>query len=151
MGDVEEASVERSLNRVRSMPSRRPSHSLESLEGRRMLAVDVAVNFAPKRVPGVEGMITDVGLAYGDRGDGLTFGWQKDNTKNHLGRNLLSDQSRDTLAMLQVNGGRKKWEMAVENGQYEITVASGDARYVDSVNHINVEGRNVVKTTPSKA
>jgi N-acetylneuraminic acid mutarotase len=126
---------------------------MQLLEPRQLLhgTVDLSINFAPKRVPGVEGMLNDVGLLYGDRGDGLIYGWQKDNTKNARDRNLIGDQSLDTLAMLQVNGGRKKWEIELPNGEYDVTVASGDARYVDSVNHINVEGLNVVKTTPSVA
>ena len=135
------------------MSKRRTSLGIETLERRRMLsaAVDLAINFAPKRVPGASGMISDVGLVYGDRGDGLSFGWQKDNSKNARDRDLIADQSLDTLAMLQVNGGRKKWEIALPDGNYDVTIAAGDARYVDSVNTIAVEGTNVVKTTPSVA
>ena len=130
----------------------RRSSVLESLEQRRLLdgTVDLAINFGPKRVPGVAGYFADVGEVYGDRGNGNTFGWDAYNAANGRDRNLLADQRLDTLTHLQ-RGGNKTWEIALPNGQYQVTVTAGDALFFDSVNVINVEGVNVVNATPSAA
>src|SRR5687768_9458101 len=52
----------------------------QHLESRRLLhgAVDVAVNFQPPNLPAPANFFVDEGLPFGDRSDGLTYGWRRD-------------------------------------------------------------------------
>ena len=140
-----------SVKGVLSIMPKRCRPSFELLDSRRLMhgAVDLAINFAPKHVPGVDGYLADVGSVYGDRGDGLLYGWTLNNASNARDRNKTSDQRLDTLAMMQV-GGRKTWEIALPNGDYTVTITAGDAKYYDGVNVIRAEDTTVVKNTPSK-
>ena len=109
-------------------------------------------NFQPAGAPTPAGHVADVGQAYGDRGDGRTFGWRNgttgqptDNAGNARDRNdgRSPDQRYDTLSHLAY-GGRFTWELAVPNGSYTVRVVSGDPTYTGSDVDVRAEGTTVV-------
>jgi uncharacterized delta-60 repeat protein len=93
----------------------------------------------------------DLGQAFGDRGSGLKYGWDADNTANARTRgNAGSPDFRyDTFNHMQKNGADRKWEIAVPNGMYQVTLTAGDPNATDSVYRINLEGQLALSGTPS--
>ena len=68
----------------------------------------------------------------GARGNGLTYGWNANVADTLRDRNLLSEQTRDTLVHLQKPSvPDAMWEIAVPNGTYQIIAVSGDPGYFD--------------------
>jgi fibronectin type 3 domain-containing protein len=87
--------------------------------------------------------LSDVGLAYGSRVNGLTFGWNQDNTANGRDRDAANspDELHDGLAHLQKpNNPNAWWGIAVPNGTYSVHLISGDPSNIDSVYKLNVGG-----------
>ena len=124
---------------------------LERLEARRLLhggLFDLHVNFQPASAAVPSGYLADGGLAYGDRGNGFTYGWDAANTTATRDRNVLADQRYDTFIHTQAYGVRT-WEAAVPNGQYTVHLVAGDASYYDSIYKLNVEGVLSVSGTPT--
>ncbi|WP_147264145.1 OmpL47-type beta-barrel domain-containing protein [Desertihabitans brevis] len=129
------------------------------------LALDI--NFQPATAPVPAGYRADTGAAFGDRGDGLSYGWvaQGGDTPLDMSKNArLRDRTGidprlNTLMHLQyrdiqtVFGGSIScttnqcepgaWELAVPEGLYEVTVSVGDqpgaGTVYDSRHAINVE------------
>jgi hypothetical protein len=86
---------------------------------------------------------SDVGLAHGNRGNGLTFGWNRDNTANGRHRDAANspDELHDGLAHLQKpTNPNAWWGIAVPNGTYSVHLISGAPSNTDSVYKINVGG-----------
>ena len=81
----------------------------------------------------------DVGAVFGDRGNGLSYGWSVDHTDQSRERNAAPDQRFDTLIHIEAG---QDWEFQIPNGQYEVTVAVGDPANNAGVHTINVEGVN---------
>ena len=127
----------------------------------------VNVNFSDPATTAPSGYEKDAGNAYGDRGNGYTYGWldastsaPADLTKN--GRNRTIDGVSDlnnTLVHMQygdvsnnANNGYlpdAKWELEVPNGSYSVTVFVGDPTIDGSpedtpTHRINAEGVNLV-------
>ena len=86
-----------------------------------------AINFQPAGVAVPAGYEADTGLVFGDRGNGLSYGWDRDISSDARDRNssVSPDQRYDTLNHT-VFYGRVGWEIAVPNGDYEVTVAVGE-------------------------
>ncbi|MPZ53674.1 MAG: hypothetical protein GEU79_13240, partial [Acidimicrobiia bacterium] len=106
----------------------------------------------------------DFGEPYGDRGNGLNYGWlEADDGETPLSlisngrdRNTSQpDQRLDTLLHMQADditsdGGTFNgidiegvWEIAVPNGTYEVTVAAGDPAVNNYVNDPEIHSLNV--------
>ena len=101
-------------------------------------AVKVNFQLAAAQVP--PGYVPDSGLAYGDRGNGYTYGWSRDITADSRDRaDANADQRLDTLVHLQ-KGTAAVWEIALPNGQYKLHWASGDPTATDQTNSFDVEG-----------
>ncbi|WP_339842018.1 malectin domain-containing carbohydrate-binding protein [uncultured Maribacter sp.] len=139
--------------------------SLEITEESNDYAVNV--NFSDAATAPPAGYIRDSGLGYGDKGNGLIYGWLNTNgttpldlTRNGRIRNYAVNDDDDlrafTLMHMQygdvggANGVSEEgiWEIEVPNGQYNVTVGVGDPD-VDSAgttpsHTINVEGTSVV-------
>ena len=66
------------------------------------------INFQPASSPVPAGYLADGGLVYGNRGNGLTYGWSVDNMGNMFDRNSsrAADQRYDTLC--RFTGNRQK-------------------------------------------
>lgn len=114
-------------------------------------AFQVKVNFQASGSPLLSGYLPDYGDAFGDRGNGFSYGWDIDNTANSRYRNspLSYDLRYDTFNHLQKPGGGTVWEIAVPNGLYQVRIVSGDATAFDSSFQLNVEGSLIVSGTPS--
>src|SRR6516162_5230765 len=81
----------------------------------------VKINFQPAATPVPAGYIADTGAAYGDRGNGFTYGWNADNTGQARERMATSDKRYDTLNQLQRPANPNGfWEIAVPNGSYTV-------------------------------
>lgn len=94
------------------------------------------INFQLAGAPVPAGYVADEGDVYGPR-NGLTYGWNSDHTSLCRDRNLETDQRLDTLCHFR--DSQTRWELAVPNGSYEVTVSVGDAGFT-SDNTIVVEG-----------
>lgn len=118
----------------------------ETLEPRQLLAGDTyLLNFQLSGTPVPTRYLADTGLAFGNRGGGLFYGWSSDHTDVSRDRNVVADQRLDTL--IHFHSG-KKWEFQLANGTYEVTVAVGDPANNDGVHTINVEGVNFLNAVP---
>lgn len=109
------------------------------------------VNFQPQSAPVPTGYVRDYGEAYNTENE---FGWvAQDNDAplsivgNGRDTNLVTDQRLDTYVYMQYSGSTAsgvttpaRWEHAVANGTYDVTVSVGDARATNSVHRITVEG-----------
>jgi hypothetical protein len=85
------------------------------------------INFQPAGVPIPAGYEADTGAVFGDRGNGLSYGWDTDVSGYARDRNnpISPDQRYDTLNHT-VFYGRVGWEIAVPNGDYEVMLAVGE-------------------------
>jgi hypothetical protein len=116
--------------------------------------VPTRVNFQPAAAPVPPGHLPDTGAAFGDRGNGQSYGWNADNTAGTADSNSTRspDQRYDTFANLQgPQLPTAAWEIAIPNGSYRVHVVSGDASRTDSVYKTNVEGVLTVNGTPTSA
>ncbi|HEV8605860.1 MAG TPA: fibronectin type III domain-containing protein [Tepidisphaeraceae bacterium] len=123
---------------------------IESLENRRLLAGFTAlIDFQPPNVPTQSGYKADTGAVFGDRGNGLSYGWNAANN-NGIDRNSKKspNQAYDTFNQMQKNGNFT-WEIAVPNGTYDVRPVAGDATSVDAFYHILAEGQNIIFGRPS--
>ena len=123
-------------------------------------AFAVKVNFADQSTAPPAGYLTDYGQAYGDRGNGRTYGWVSLDEGTPLslagnGRNRGTAANADvrlaTLLHAQLPSGSAgvhtpgAWELAVPNGRYTVTAVVGDAgTAVDSAHYLNIEDQNGV-------
>jgi fibronectin type 3 domain-containing protein len=101
------------------------------------------VNFSNNTTQVLAGYINDIGQAYGVRGNGQTFGWNKDNTKNMRDRNnsRSPDELHDSFGLMQKPSNPNAWwGIAVPNGTYSVHLIAGDPNLFDSVFQINVGG-----------
>jgi glucose/arabinose dehydrogenase len=112
---------------------------IESLESRRLMAGDTyLINFQFDEAPSVTRYARDVGAVFGDRGNGLTYGWTSDHTDVSRDRSINPDQRLDTL--IHFHQGQK-WELSLPNGLYSVTTSIGDPAN-PSAHTLNVEGVN---------
>ncbi|MEA2710872.1 MAG: large repetitive protein [Phycisphaerales bacterium] len=95
----------------------------------------VNVNFQPVDTPAVKGYKSDWGRLYALRGNGLTYGWNKNAAGLTYDRNLQADQRFDT----GVAPGGRKWDIAVPNGSYSVHLMGGDLGQAGTYN-VAVEG-----------
>jgi outer membrane protein assembly factor BamB len=112
----------------------------------------VSINFQTATAPTYPGYLKDTGLAYGDRGNGYTYGWSADISAGMRQRNAASspDERYDTLAQPQQTGSAT-FNLAVPPGLYSVRVVAGDPSYINSVYNITAEGTTVVSGTPTTA
>ena len=94
------------------------------------------INFQPSGTPPA-GYVVDSGLVFGNRGGGLQYGWSTAHTA--VDRNVADiEELLETSVLMQAS---QKWEFALANGSYAVTVSVGDAGTGNSTtNTINVEG-----------
>ena len=112
---------------------------------------ELRVNFQTfNRFPPV-GYAADLGDVFGDRGAGMSFGWDADNIANARSRNSAGspDARYDTYNHMQKNGANRRWEIALPNGLYTVRLVAGDADATDSVHRMNLEGQLALAGTPS--
>ena len=104
----------------------------------------------PTEVPA--GYVPDTGQVYGPRGNGLTYGWNADNTANMRDRDAANspDELHDGVGQLQKpSDPNASWSIAVPNGTYTVHVLAGDPSFIDSVFKTAVNGVLAVSGTPT--
>lgn len=122
---------------LRGSQSRR-TLCLERLEDRNLLAGDTyLVNFQNDEASTPSRYLRDSGEVFGVRTSGFSYGWSADHTDRSVERSVQPDQRLDTF--IQFEAGQV-WEISLENGSYEVTIAVGDPADNDAVHTINVEG-----------
>ncbi|HYE05650.1 MAG TPA: hypothetical protein VEL07_08970 [Planctomycetota bacterium] len=121
------------------------------LDIHRVTGVDAAfaarVNFQPMSSPVPLGFVSDHGSPFGDRGNGLLYGW---NLANYTARDrgMSPDDRYDTLIHTQkASNPDAVWEIAVPAGPYEIRAVAGDSAYADSVHDLLIEGTQAFSGT----
>ncbi|GEM_PF-2914779 len=89
----------------------------------------------------------DVGESFADRGNGHMYGWSSDKTGSvqDAGSAVSPDERYDS-GMALSSGDR--WELALEPGYYRVSITAGNPVLETSVQHLLVEGQEVLNTTP---
>ena len=98
----------------------------------------VGIDFQLAGVPTAAGYLADTGEIFGNRGNGWNYGWSTNHTDVSRDRDINPDQRLDTLVHFHAG---QEWEVALPNGQYQVTVTIGDAGF-PSTHTLNVEGQN---------
>src|SRR5262249_38128492 len=117
-------------------------------------ADQIKVNFQPAGSATYFNYRADTGLVYGNRGSGLSFGWNVDNSAQTRDRDSAAapDQRYDTLIHLQKpENPNAKWEIALPAGWYRVHVVAGDPDFVDGHMNTLVEGVAAFNAVPSAA
>ncbi len=94
-----------------------------------------SINFQPAGLTVPVGYFADTGSTYGNRGNGLTYGWNVTHATALRDREEPADRRLATLCQFGAGG---VWEIGVPNGSYRVTVGIGDG--YASTHTINVEG-----------
>lgn len=106
------------------------------------------IDFQPDSAALPAGYLEDNGAVYGNRGGGLSYGWNFDCSGSARDRNLVTDQRYDTLIHMQKDGNdvprTNIWEIAVPNGLYDVRVVVGDQSYAQGRQQVTAEGVVVV-------
>jgi hypothetical protein len=112
------------------------------------------INFQPFGTAVPRGYRVDTGAVFGQRADGLSYGWNADTRSQARDFDSIRSpgQRYDTLIRMQGSlNPNAFWEIAVPNGFYQVHLVAGDPIFVDSVFKINVEGTLAINATPTKA
>ncbi|MGB3798597.1 MAG: cadherin domain-containing protein, partial [Lewinella sp.] len=118
------------------------------------------INFQDASFSPPSNYLADVGAAYGNRGNGLEYGWIDpetrlpiDNTAQARGSDRgVTETSSDANKLLRSlnmldrvnNNVPRDWEIALPNGTYQVELAAGDPDYIDSRHTIRAEGVIVI-------
>lgn len=155
---IDDAAVEDSEEVVLSL-SASPAYEIAAPAGATVVIADndtpaagfaARVNFQPRSAPVPAGYVADTGAVFGDRGDGLFFGWNVSNASLVRDRNapISPDQRYDTLTHTQA-GGATVWEIIVPDGVYSVRIVAGDPSAYNSTYAIAAEGVTVVSGKPT--
>jgi len=108
----------------------------------------VNVNFQQVASETPEGYLGDGGEVFADRGNGFSYGWDRDITADARDRGSANaeDQRYDTLNHVQKASPPAVWEIELENGDYNVYLVCGDPDNTDQTNTMDVEG--VILTDP---
>ncbi|HUR46339.1 MAG TPA: fibronectin type III domain-containing protein, partial [Candidatus Saccharimonadales bacterium] len=101
--------------------------------------------------------VPDGGMAFGDRTNTYTYGWDVDNTANGRRRanTAITNILLDSFSHMQKQYPPRIWEIAVPNGAYRVNLLAGDANTtgsaanVDSLPRLDVEGVLMLTGVPT--
>ncbi|MHC4726234.1 MAG: hypothetical protein ACYS17_03325, partial [Planctomycetota bacterium] len=84
-------------------------------------ASEIKINFQSGGAPIPDGYLPDYGEVFDDRGNGWSYGWDKDLKSDARDRNSgnAPDQRYDTINHLQ-KGAPGVWEIELPNGTYNL-------------------------------
>lgn len=115
----------------------------------------VNINFQPSGVATPLDYKADSGSQYADRGNGFTYGWQRDISTGGRDRDHVNapDQRFDTLLHMFHTGMAidDSWEIALPPAHYNVRVIMGDPEYVDCVCKVAVEGLTAIDQVASSS
>src|SRR5688572_314938 len=102
------------------------------------------VRFAPPDAAAVEGYALDTGSAFGDRGNGLAYGWERDAAVKLKTRHsrLATDPRYDSFAVAQPGSS---WEIAAPTGTYVVRLSVGDAKVRRGAYSVNIEDQAALR------
>ncbi|MGC4034067.1 MAG: kelch repeat-containing protein [Tepidisphaeraceae bacterium] len=134
---------------------------IEGLENRQLFhsAFSASINFQPLNAQRAPGMLTDYGGEFAVRRGGLSYGWSIDMQDQAVDRNLTTIQKNDTFITMQKtvadNGAgtlvRPTWDIAVENGLYQVYIVAGDPGGANERMAVTAEGEVAVSGITRKA
>ena len=128
---------------VRRLLSAAPHVALDEGPSPRALEAEVPtfsarINFQPARRALVDGYLPDSGLPFGDRGNGLEYGWTTG--KGKVGGRKPKDAPDARLNGFAVLRPDRSWEIAVPDGRYRVRVAAGDVATRNRRYRVALEG-----------
>ena len=94
------------------------------------------INFQPTMLTPPLQYFPDDGRVFQSRGNGLVFGWNVNHSPNMRYNSSSTDFRLETLCQMQTGA---RWEIALPNGSYRVTVAVGEETFASTYT-INVEG-----------
>lgn len=118
----------------------------ESLEIRRLLSGFAAhVDFEPPGAIVPSGYMADSGALFGNRNNGLTYGWRGPRpaqvvSRHVSGRSAGPDSRYDAFAVFHARGRGSAWEIAVPDGTYLVHVVAGDPRATSGRYQVDADG-----------
>jgi hypothetical protein len=140
--------------RVRAINAAGASAYSNEVSAKPPSVVSARINFSNAGGEAFAGYVKDIGLAYSDRGNGFTYGWNVDNTAGARDRDAANspDERYDSLNHLQQTSNPNAfWELAVPSGTYSVRLVSGDPSNFDSIYRLLVEGVLAINATPTSA
>ncbi len=109
------------------------------------------IDFLPLAATAIaDGFRGDNGLSFGQRRNGLTYGWHTDNTGNVVGRTVVGappDSPYDSFG--EFVGPGSWWAIAVPNGRYRVRIVMGDPQSRDARYKFEVEGVQALDYVPT--
>ncbi len=125
--------------------------------GRFLPGTPVRVNFqTPTFASTPAGYLADIGLTFGNRGNGFSYGWDQDLQGQARDRGTAGSPPDDRYRTLNQLGNSanltqtRYWEIELPNGTYNVHLVAGDGNAIDSVYNLAVEGVVVIASnTPS--
>ena len=144
--------LRRYSNRTNQSKSR---SQFEQLENRVYLhAETIKINFQTDNninvgnYPELTDYVADSGQAFGNRGNGLTYGWLDGNLRpdnqtqtRNRGNGSSPDERYDTLNHF-IKGDNHSWQIELENGTYQLRIVAGDPSHTDQVNDFTITSGN---------
>lgn len=118
----------------------------------------IKVNFVQPTSTNYPGYLSDTSLSFGDRGNGFSYGWDRDfsedtrqsfPTTTNATQSVPPDQRWATFTHLNKASPPRIFEITIPNGNYGVYAVSGDPTAIDSIYKITVEGVLVVDGTPT--
>ncbi|MEM9259718.1 MAG: hypothetical protein AAGA62_08730, partial [Bacteroidota bacterium] len=119
------------------------------------------INFQDDSFDPPTGYLADEGDAYGDRGNGLTYGWinpadgtplanlasARGDERGITNASSDSDKLLHSLNMFdRINQNQERdWEIAIPNGTYFVELAAGDVGFFNSIHTIRAEGVTIIE------
>lgn len=111
----------------------------------------VNISFQPASFPLQSGYRGDFGQTYGARGSGYSYGWNVDHTGRTFaysplpGNESIWGAAWSLIRMLP--GSSTRWEIALSNGSYSVTILAAGYQCQGQLQQIAVEGTLVVNGT----
>ena len=96
------------------------------------------------------GYLKDDGNAYGDKGNGYSYGWNTNLTANNRERMVADDKRFDTFMQMQTSAN-STWSIDLPNQWYKVSMAVGDPNFTDSNHKIEANGVLIVNYLPTTA
>ena len=109
----------------------------------------IKINFQDKQTIAPAHYNRDTGEAFGKKGENLYYGWSRNVEVFRRNRKIEDDPLYDTLIPLSYYISSWFWEIALPPGTYDIKIVAGDPAFKKN-NTLNVEGEQVLDTTPSE-
>jgi fibronectin type 3 domain-containing protein len=107
----------------------------------------INVNYALNTAPVPSGYLVDSGLPFGDRGNGFSYGWFRNDSPVDLSADARYRQAAnspdiryDTFVHMIKATPPAVWEIVVPNGYYQVHVVGGEPSNADEVLQYDVEG-----------